>query len=283
MSFSRGLSQLKTRMLNFAYERTPQGLRNLLRPVKQKLLKAAPRQEPELEILGLLVDRKRGAIDVGGNKGVYADALCRLVQQLVVYEPLPEMASALRRRLPRRVDVRNCAVSDQTGAAVLNTPIVDGVEKKALSSLVARPSERTREIEVQLVTLDELADQNIGFVKIDVEGHEMAALRGAEAFIKKQRPVFLIEAEDRHAPDAVASVRRQMESFGYIGHFLSNDVLYPISDYRPEFQDQSIFELPVEQIVKTYANNFIYFPDNVHAARTAGAISAFLNKRKKQR
>ncbi len=239
-------------------------------------------QEPELRILHLLVDRNRGGVDVGGNKGAYADVLSSLVRRLVVYEPLPDMAAALRRRLPKRVDIRTFAVSDRVGAAVLRTPVVDGVRKKALSSLVTGATGQFVEIKVKLAMLDELADEDIGFVKIDVEGHECAVLRGATSLIRNQRPVFLVEAEDRHVPDAVDTVRRLMESFGYVGHFLKGNVLYPISDFGPMFQHPDILKLPAEEIEVNYTNNFLFFPDREHAAASAQAINEFLRKKRRK-
>jgi hypothetical protein len=41
--------------------------------------------------------------------------------------------------------------------------------------------------------LDDLKLENVGFVKIDVEGHEAEVLRGAANIITRDRPNFLIE------------------------------------------------------------------------------------------
>lgn len=45
---------------------------------------------------------------------------------------------------------------------------------------------------------DVLAGHTVGFLKIDVEGMEMDALRGLEATIRTQRPVIFIEVDDRN-------------------------------------------------------------------------------------
>ncbi|PKQ04981.1 MAG: FkbM family methyltransferase, partial [Alphaproteobacteria bacterium HGW-Alphaproteobacteria-10] len=48
-------------------------------------------------------------------------------------------------------------------------------------------------------------------VKIDVEGHEIEALRGAEALIRRDRPDMLIEVADVNR----AEIDALLNSFGY--------------------------------------------------------------------
>jgi hypothetical protein len=58
--------------------------------------------------------------------------------------------------------------------------------------------------EVPTVTLDQAlapvlrAAEHVGFINIDVEGHEFAVLKGGEGVIARERPVLLIELEYRH-------------------------------------------------------------------------------------
>lgn len=52
--------------------------------------------------------------------------------------------------------------------------------------------------EIQLVTLDEtLADNQIGFIKMDIEGAEYDALHGAEKIISRDRPFLALALEHR--------------------------------------------------------------------------------------
>jgi len=56
--------------------------------------------------------------------------------------------------------------------------------------------------EVDCVKLDDVCErlevQRVDVVKIDVEGAEMAVLRGASSIIRKHRPLLIIELSDRH-------------------------------------------------------------------------------------
>ncbi|WP_246642623.1 FkbM family methyltransferase [Rhizobium croatiense] len=69
----------------------------------------------------------------------------------------------------------------------------------------------------------------VGFIKIDVEGHELKVLKGAEAILSRDHPNLLIEAEDRHRPNAVASVIDYLTPFGYSVYCLKDRRLRSLS------------------------------------------------------
>jgi len=54
-------------------------------------------------------------------------------------------------------------------------------------------------------SIDELAPERLDFLKLDIEGMELEALRGARATIERHRPIMLVEAikVDRTALDAM--------------------------------------------------------------------------------
>ena len=47
--------------------------------------------------------------------------------------------------------------------------------------------------DVEMVTIDSLGLENVDFLKLDVEGYELFALKGAEETLKRCKPVVLIE------------------------------------------------------------------------------------------
>jgi hypothetical protein len=53
-------------------------------------------------------------------------------------------------------------------------------------------------VPVQTRTLDSFALEHVDFMKIDVEGHELAVLRGASETLARHRPWLVVEAWEDH-------------------------------------------------------------------------------------
>ena len=87
-------------------------------------------------------------------------------------------------------------------------------------------------MEVACKPLDYYGLEDVGFLKIDVEGHELAVLRGATETISRSYPSILVEAEDRHRPGTVADVCEYLSLFGYGRMILRNGQLVELS--RPD-------------------------------------------------
>ena len=178
--------------------------------------------EPEAAFLPTLCDRARVSVDVGANLGGYTLLLRKHSARVIVYEPNPELATRLERvfRLSRSVEVRRCALSDTSGVAALRVPSDHG-----RSTIEADNDIGGREaspVDVETRRLDEEGLGDVGFIKIDVEGHELAVLRGAEGLLRRCRPALLIEASDEHRPGALASIRSLLEPLGYCGYVVEN-------------------------------------------------------------
>ena len=222
------------------------------------------KSEVELDILPLLVDRQRTAVDVGAHSGLYSQALLTLAPHVVAIEAIPELASGLRRLLPN-LEVINAAASDTVGRITLAIP--EG--RPGLSSVAhSQFNDATdiRKIDVAAVTLDSLFTDRqdaIGFIKIDVEGHELAVLNGASEVIQKHRPILLIEAEERHSPGTVEALFSFFEKRKYSGFFMDG-VLKSLSEFVPSVH-QSLADVDIGALDRgehrgRYVNNFIFIP-----------------------
>jgi hypothetical protein len=65
---------------------------------------------------------------------------------------------------------------------------------------------------VPVNTLDSFAYENVGFIKIDVEGYEYEVLQGAQATISRCRPIMYIE-DDR--AEKSRALRKLIDLLGY--------------------------------------------------------------------
>jgi hypothetical protein len=57
---------------------------------------------------------------------------------------------------------------------------------------------------------------DVGFVKIDVEGHELDVLAGLSGLLAKCRPNLLIEIGSAQRGGSLVEVRRRLDPLGYI-------------------------------------------------------------------
>jgi FkbM family methyltransferase len=189
----------------------------LARPMPEKLLVgliglAYRRFEPEIRWLDDVCGHGGTMLDIGGWYGPWTRRLRHRARRVVVIEPTP-LHRVLRRTLPSRVEVIAAAASDCGGEAELWVPAADaGV--RGVSSLHRRDI-HGESIKVPLVRVDDLGLSQVTFIKIDVDGHEVPVLRGAEAVIKSDRPRLLIEVEQRIQP--VSDVIGLMRGYGYRG------------------------------------------------------------------
>jgi FkbM family methyltransferase len=185
--------------------------------------------EPEVRLLPLLVDPNRTAVDVGAANGVYSWHLMRLASKVVGFEPNPQSFEALRKAAPN-LELHQIALSDKEGTATLRIPISRNVAATGWGTI--HPGNDFREIwpddvlvfEVKTARLDEVGLKNIGFIKIDVEGHELEVLKGAINLIENQRPKLLIETGGETRGNDRSAVFAALRDLGYICLHLRNGV-----------------------------------------------------------
>ena len=118
------------------------------------------------------------------------------------------------------------------------------------------------------------AGERIGFIKIDVEGHEHAVLLGAEATIDRHRPIVLLETEYRHGAP-IAAIFDLFGARGYVAKILHAGRM---TEVDPERLKELQREVGIGDIVKdakdsVYVNNVWFIPSE-RAAALAGMGAA---------
>lgn len=160
------------------------------------------RYEKELLHLGRFISPGMVVVDGGASCGIYTIAAAKLVGstgRVFSFEPAVDTFSVLRKNidLNRLENVRayRAALSDTDGAAVLYHNM-DGPNGFSLGCPRMLGLELKQE-EVATRTLGRLAQeegvQRIGLIKLDVEGAEELALRGAGQLIARLRPTIIFE------------------------------------------------------------------------------------------
>lgn len=213
-------------------------------------------QEPEIRAAARIARARPGmrCIDVGANGGVYSYFMKRAGAKVEAFEPIPVLAQDIQRRFGGSIAVHQVALSDQNGNAELHIPIIDGQLQYGYASCENEWDQgQQKKIAVETRTLDSYNLKDVGLIKIDVEGYELAVLEGALETITTSRPTLIIEAEERHRKNAVTSIAELLRKYGYQGTFIKNGVEHPLNNFRQE-RDQARPE------AKGYVCNFIFAP-----------------------
>lgn len=183
-----------------------------------------PRIEPELACLDDWMPRGGTAVDVGVWYGPWTARMARRAARVVAIEPNPELARLVQAAFPA-VRVVEAAASDRGGTARLWLP-GGGRGGEGLASL-EHPGPRS--ITVRRVTVDSLGLADVRFLKMDIEGHEAPALRGAERTIRRDSPVLLLELEARH--QRIGEVTGLLAGWGYRGRVMPAASWMPLEGF----------------------------------------------------
>ena len=186
----------------------PSGPRQVLRAAKHRMEFAAGRfraDEPEFDRLPEWVCAGDWVLDVGANVGHYTLRFSDLVGpegRVIAFEPVPEsveILSGMARRAPyRNITILNVAASDHAGEVRLDVPLNrDGLPDYFQASVSVNGGQTA-----MAVALDELSfARPIALVKIDVERHEVAVIRGMRNLIERDRPILIIEGHEGIYPE----------------------------------------------------------------------------------
>lgn len=150
-----------------------------------------------IEVMRRVLRPDSNAVDVGAHEGTVLIEMTDLAPrgQHHAFEALPHLAAKLRTLFPR-AQIHQVAVADQPGQAefqfVENAPAYSGLRQR----IYDHSDPVITSIPVTVTTLDRTlpADLPIAFLKIDIEGGEYHALRGAIETLRRCHPVIVFEA-----------------------------------------------------------------------------------------
>lgn len=134
-------------------------------------------------------------VDAGANIGIYSQFLGACIGPegaVHSFEPSPENFAHLRRALADYPNVRinQLALSDKTGQSVLYVSDHLNVDHRAY----ATAGEKRKTIPIRSTTLDDYFEPGarVDLIKMDIQGYELHALRGAERVLGDNPKVKLL-------------------------------------------------------------------------------------------
>lgn len=164
--------------------------------------------------------------DVGANAGFFSLVATRLVGEgghVVSFDPDPDNCASMREQielngLAGRWAVEQKGVADQAGETTFERD-QPGSPKGHLrdtgaAGFDAEGGHKMESLRVELTALDDALANHPAptVIKMDIEGAEVMAMRGAARVLAEARPTWLIET---HGPEAERVVREALETHGY--------------------------------------------------------------------
>ena len=151
--------------------------------------------------------------DIGANVGYFSLLAAKLVGpegRVYAFEPLPRNIEFLRKHIKinkfENIEVVDAAVSDHSGEAHFDLGASSAMGHLADSG----------GIQVRMVALDEMLEAGElrppNYMKVDVEGAEYEALKGARKVLEQFHPVLFL---DTHQREAHLPAIELLQSLGY--------------------------------------------------------------------
>lgn len=184
----------------------------------------------ELEALEELIfprmDRDGQAIDLGANIGNHSLFFARHFPRVVSLEPHPRTFKLLS----CNADLVPNVIALNVGASDTETEVMVAQDLLNLGATSVRPSDRpiglgSKPVNLKLVPIDSIPEitsgQRVAFVKLDIEGHEEAALRGAVNLLRRDMPVVAMEVLPEDIENGSTPSINLLRSLGYTSFIAS--------------------------------------------------------------
>lgn len=177
-------------------------------------------------------DKDNIALDVGSSFGIHSAYMSGKFKSVIAFEPQRVIAELSERTFflngMVNIEVVNAACSDETEEARI--PVIDyNITKNAGGVSMAYSEDgdpntnsgwdgvsytRTRSVIIDDMLSESFGNESVGFIKIDVEGFEYRALKGAEKTLRKFLSPLAIEIRDFPAGN-LQKVHGLLSGIGY--------------------------------------------------------------------
>ncbi|NKB51939.1 MAG: FkbM family methyltransferase [Rhizobiaceae bacterium] len=162
---------------------------------------------------------RRICLDIGANIGNHALVFADHFDRVEAFEVNPRTFKLLsfNAELNEAIHPHNIGVSDSKGEMIGQGTM------RNMASFSLEPGwtpEVNQSMTVEVDRLDDmLTDEQqsqVDFVKIDIEGHEPAALRGAADFLTRHSPVITIEIDKSLVENGQTTATQMLNEYGYV-------------------------------------------------------------------
>ena len=225
--------------------------KRILRSVESKI-------EQEYLALPQLCNKDLISIDIGMFRGVYSFLLSKYSKSVIGFEANPIMYKYLEKNLKKivkNIKIYNFALSNKESEVCIKIPLrnksnlrsnFEDFYEGGLATIHQDNKLEGKKLETFKTKCNMLDNfkfnEKIGFIKIDVEGHEQLVLEGAVNTINKDMPNLLIEIEKKHRSDSIEKTFKYLRKLGYKAYTYKNNKLNLLTDFNNQNSVNYIFK-----------------------------------------
>ncbi|RDV37394.1 FkbM family methyltransferase [Bradymonadaceae bacterium TMQ3] len=186
---------------------------------------------PQLQLLSHLLKPDHVFIDIGANHGEFTVVAARHLPQgrVISFEPNESVHRRLRFNVEanhfENVTLSTSGLSDAPGVATIYASANldhDGTTNQGLATLYPTESRGQVVHEIELTTLDtfvkDAALERVDLIKIDIEGAELSALKGADEVLTGFRPNIILELNEGTCKSAGYTMSDLLDHLGGYGY-----------------------------------------------------------------
>lgn len=193
-------------------------------------------------------------IDIGANIGYYTTLFCKKASNGLIYafEPDLENFSLLEKNISKNNFSNVKLFNKACGEVCCKKELYLSNHNKGDHRLYDVTNEQRNHVLVNVVTLDSLLSdiQRLDFLKIDIQGYELPALKGAIGLLKKFKPIVLSEFWPEGLKINNVSPQEYIDFFYHIGY-----EIYSIDSFYSDSQVIKIEEKSLESLLNTTDND----------------------------
>ena len=198
--------------------------------------------EPLLKFGHKLLKKNSYVIDAGANQGVFAISFAKYIGpggRVLAFEPFTKYKNIIKKN-QKLNNLHNISFFPFALSNVKKKTLIDYSHGIGSASITRNFGNKKKYINT--VVLDQILDKgikNLSLIKLDIEGAEYLALRGAEKTLKKYKPTIVVECFYKE----FFQIKKILSKIGYESYkFSKNGNLIKI--YRPGKFEANIIFLP---------------------------------------
>lgn len=159
-------------------------------------------------------------LDIGANIGNHTVVFSKFSHKVYSFEPNPKVFEVLKLNTKdlKNVEIFNFGASSKKQSMHAKIPKLNcGGGSVSNEEAGEKDSNSYYEFSFDLIALDtfkNIPNEDIGLVKIDVEGHELEAFKGMKSLLEKNKPVILFE-QNRGITDGSSNEIEFLKNIGY--------------------------------------------------------------------